>query len=580
MSKDVRVNITTDGDPKGAIQVALSIDQLEERVKSLETQLSAAPVGGKQFIALAENVRVARKELSDAQGQATKLAGTIGRQGNAGMAVLEFSRAFEDAQYGIRGVLNNIPGLIAMLGGGAGLAGVISLAAVLGTQLWEKLGGGAEAAKTPLEKYKETLEKTKQVFEEIERISQNQRDEASKDADRTTNRALNQLDMGSWFQDQQASLEKLRIQSEGRIAIAKQELEIAKIDAELKTKSGTEALKLTERRRAEVEKIYEIEKKNAEQLRQLDIDAAKREVAAAQKKVDVAGEEFGTKAGTQRTVKDSIYSLETSQDNLLRQKIELEKQLVDALKARKDAEAAAAKRSAADPSNPFIIEPGKEDPAVRAAILNYQDLSKRLKETSESLGSLESEISTQRPGLEKSTQEMIAASDRYNKALDERTKMLDSLNSLENRQGIERNEEAAKASIREEKTGIENDGRIREAGQQAASNISQTLEQIFSDIGNAANTPAVQTLAGQLRDILKDGFQKNEQGEVVQILQSIISRGNLSGEAQRKVFQAMLDTVEKSLSLIQEVSGQVKNLDTKVNTIGGQVRQNSVSPNY
>src|SRR6476646_3674093 len=31
-------------------------------------------------------------------------------------ALLEFSRAAEDAQYGIRGVLNNIPGLIQMLG--------------------------------------------------------------------------------------------------------------------------------------------------------------------------------------------------------------------------------------------------------------------------------------------------------------------------------------------------------------------------------------------------------------------------------------------------------------------------------
>jgi hypothetical protein len=58
-----------------------------------------------------------------------------------GRAALEFSRAAEDAQYGIAGVLNNLPGLVMMLGGGAGLAGALSLAAVGATQLVKHLGG-------------------------------------------------------------------------------------------------------------------------------------------------------------------------------------------------------------------------------------------------------------------------------------------------------------------------------------------------------------------------------------------------------------------------------------------------------
>ncbi len=59
---------------------------------------------------------------------------------NAGMAVLQFSQAFEDAQYGIRGVVNNIPGLVMSLGGGMGLAGVVSVGAVVISQLVERLG--------------------------------------------------------------------------------------------------------------------------------------------------------------------------------------------------------------------------------------------------------------------------------------------------------------------------------------------------------------------------------------------------------------------------------------------------------
>jgi len=74
------------------------------------------------------------------------------RQGGytQGMGVLEVSRAIEDAQYGIRGVLNNIPGIIQSFGGSMGLAGVVSIAAVavsvLGKRLYD-FATNAEAAK-------------------------------------------------------------------------------------------------------------------------------------------------------------------------------------------------------------------------------------------------------------------------------------------------------------------------------------------------------------------------------------------------------------------------------------------------
>jgi hypothetical protein len=65
---------------------------------------------------------------------------------NASQSLLLFSQGFEDAQYGIRGVLNNIPGLILSLGGTAGLAGAISIAAVAGSVLFEWLNKTEEKA--------------------------------------------------------------------------------------------------------------------------------------------------------------------------------------------------------------------------------------------------------------------------------------------------------------------------------------------------------------------------------------------------------------------------------------------------
>lgn len=68
--------------------------------------------------------------LDQAATRGAAFARQFGRGGNAGLALLEFSRLTEDAQYGVAGVLNNIPTLVMLLGGGGGVAGAISLVAV------------------------------------------------------------------------------------------------------------------------------------------------------------------------------------------------------------------------------------------------------------------------------------------------------------------------------------------------------------------------------------------------------------------------------------------------------------------
>jgi hypothetical protein len=63
---------------------------------------------------------------------------------DVGYAALEASRGIEDLQYGLGGVINNIPGLVLALGGTAGLTAAISLLAVGVNQLvkhWDDLAG-------------------------------------------------------------------------------------------------------------------------------------------------------------------------------------------------------------------------------------------------------------------------------------------------------------------------------------------------------------------------------------------------------------------------------------------------------
>lgn len=94
-----------------------------------------------QSLSLMEKHAALTRELRRGQLQ----AGRAGMDGSLG--ILAFSQAVEDAQYGIKGVLNNIPQMVLGFGGGAGIAGVVSLAVVSLYAYYkavEKVSGAAE----------------------------------------------------------------------------------------------------------------------------------------------------------------------------------------------------------------------------------------------------------------------------------------------------------------------------------------------------------------------------------------------------------------------------------------------------
>lgn len=76
-----------------------------------------------------------------------------------GLAALEASRAVEDMQYGVRGMINNIPQLILHLGGSAGLTAVISLLVVGLAQLVPLLIQEADQTKLNAEIAEEAAKK-------------------------------------------------------------------------------------------------------------------------------------------------------------------------------------------------------------------------------------------------------------------------------------------------------------------------------------------------------------------------------------------------------------------------------------
>ena len=104
-------------------------------------QTNAAPLGGAAFTITA-NTSQFDQALIKSQQSATKFHADVGvamrgvdasinhAARSSSMALLMLSQGIEDAQYGFRSVVNNIPGIVMALGGGAGLAGAVSILAV------------------------------------------------------------------------------------------------------------------------------------------------------------------------------------------------------------------------------------------------------------------------------------------------------------------------------------------------------------------------------------------------------------------------------------------------------------------
>ena len=99
----------------------------------------------------------AQREAKEAVNSTQALGGAMkGVQRDIGGAAMQAAYFVDDMQYGIRGILNNIPQLVMTLGMGGGIAGVLSIAAVAANFLWEKFGGASEA-KEEVEKVNESL---------------------------------------------------------------------------------------------------------------------------------------------------------------------------------------------------------------------------------------------------------------------------------------------------------------------------------------------------------------------------------------------------------------------------------------
>lgn len=195
-----------------------------ENTTAVEKQGNALEQTGKK--GEQAGVAVAKGSRQGAEG--------VKRMGNGALQAAYF---FDDLQYGIRGIMNNIPGLVMGFGGSMGLAGAMSLAVLAGKVLYDLLDETDEKGKSAAENAKQLVEaekeRLKNLFEEVEKlrrdednnsalerelemsrqIAENRKDEAEA-LEYAYNYRKRLIDLESGIADDKAEEERLKVEED------------------------------------------------------------------------------------------------------------------------------------------------------------------------------------------------------------------------------------------------------------------------------------------------------------------------------------------------------------------------------
>lgn len=168
---EVTVKVAAD-----AVQFENTIQGVERQLREMTREFRGAEVGSQQFLKLQGDIRATQQHLQRLRGGFAQLSGR--GSGSIGMAALQMAYFADDAQYGIRGIVNNIPQLLMAFGAGSGLTGVVAIAAVAANQLWQKLGAAntgmsdsekaAEAAAEAQKKLTQELNNQAEAYDKLE----------------------------------------------------------------------------------------------------------------------------------------------------------------------------------------------------------------------------------------------------------------------------------------------------------------------------------------------------------------------------------------------------------------------------
>lgn len=280
-----RVNITiaTQGQPQGAAAVTAALNET-----AAAGHRAAAALGNPWVTAsanldranqmarkTAEVARRAAEETLRLGEAASRAAGNKRAQG-----LLQLGQALEDAEYGLRGVMNNIPGLVMSFGLGAGAAGILQIGLVAVSQVLRLLEGQQKQVQdgaidwsklTPEEEVEDKLRKvTEQLNQQAEAL--NKLAQARRDATTAEKEYADYLEALNKAKGRDELPEATMEEYQARTQARKNELARLPQDQaglEAQAKAAEEAAQAQARKVADLEKLPGLQKDEADQAEKL-----------------------------------------------------------------------------------------------------------------------------------------------------------------------------------------------------------------------------------------------------------------------------------------------------------------------
>lgn len=322
--KELELNLKTTGDTAGVEKVTSAIQQVSQAAKAASTE--AVQMGSSTATALQQagqaaqtaslntvQLGTATATVSDGMEKATKSTSGFGQ------AALTAAYFADDMQYGIKGILNNIPGLVMGLGMGAGVAGVVSILAV-----------GLGVASDKLDLFGSSSDKATDRLKELRKDTRDAAAEARVAAEHNEAMAETQRLHTAAMDEAQAKYDSLKDSIEEN-AKSRQSLAAA-LDREAEAQAELDKAKIETQRingvinEQEAERLRLLVERGREEARQ-----RREQEEFDKKRGDLSGEADGLRSQANTSLSEAR-KLENASQNLLtpKRREELKKQAEDA----------------------------------------------------------------------------------------------------------------------------------------------------------------------------------------------------------------------------------------------------------
>lgn len=387
----IKLNVVTTADTAGlnaatqaTQQLAAAATQAGQAVNpwttsansALATYNKALPEASRAVIDLTDKQQRMTVTTNGVTSAADKMRGGFSLNGQA---MLQLSRGAQDAQYGIGGLTNNIEGITQALGAGAGLAGVLTIAAVgfdILNKNFDLFGLQAEQAADEARQLNEEMQASVDASKEAADSAEKQ---AASEAVRTS--AIEAT--GEAYQTWATALERAVRAREALAAIegqgvdAQKRLDLAKLEADITSGKVTPDQAMT--RRDDIERDARRRKFEIENQKSQDLQAAAKQGAVfdrakageAEKEAIAAERAAGAMLTPERRkqFEQEQEQIEKRKESLQNEIDAAEKELADAQKKAADKEKEFQRISADKESSPLMRESARRaaEDARRAA---------------------------------------------------------------------------------------------------------------------------------------------------------------------------------------------------------------------